>query len=62
MQRRKFSGEFKIEAVRLVRDRGVSVAQACTPPAAKTAALSPIFTLQANFPRPLASSRGTFGP
>ena len=28
MQRRKFSGEFKIEAVRLVRDGGVSVAQA----------------------------------
>jgi len=28
MQRRKFSREFKVEAVRLVRDRGVSVAQA----------------------------------
>ena len=28
MQRRKFSGEFKIEAVKLVRERGVSVAQA----------------------------------
>ena len=28
MQRRKFSREFKLEAVRLVRDRGVSVAQA----------------------------------
>ena len=28
MQRRKFNREFKIEAVRLVRDRGVSVAQA----------------------------------
>ena len=28
MQRRKFSGEFKIEAVRLVRDGGASVAQA----------------------------------
>lgn len=28
MQRRKFSGEFKLEAVRLVRERGVSVAQA----------------------------------
>ncbi|MET4122053.1 hypothetical protein ABIB85_008524 [Bradyrhizobium sp. JR1.5] len=28
MQRRKFSREFKIEAVKLVRDRGVSVAQA----------------------------------
>jgi transposase len=28
MQRRKFSREFKFEAVRLVRDRGVSVAQA----------------------------------
>ena len=28
MQRRKQSREFKIEAVRLVRDRGVSVAQA----------------------------------
>ena len=28
MQRRKFSREFKIEAVRLVRERGVSVAQA----------------------------------
>ena len=27
MQRRKFSREFKIEAVRLVRERGVSVAQ-----------------------------------
>ena len=26
--RRKFSREFKIEAVRLVRERGVSVAQA----------------------------------
>ena len=28
MQRRKFGREFKIEAVRLVRERGVSVAQA----------------------------------
>jgi hypothetical protein len=27
MQRRKFSREFKVEAVRLVRDRGVSAAQ-----------------------------------
>lgn len=27
--RRKFSREFKLEAVRLVRERGVSVAQAC---------------------------------
>jgi transposase len=28
MQRRKFSREFKVEAVKLFRDRGVSVAQA----------------------------------
>lgn len=28
MQRRKFSREFKLEAVSLVRDRGVAVAQA----------------------------------
>jgi transposase len=28
MQRRKFSREFKIEAVKLVKERGVSVAQA----------------------------------
>jgi transposase len=28
MQRRRFGREFKIEAVRLIRDRGVSVAQA----------------------------------
>jgi transposase len=28
MQRRKFTREFKIEAVRLIRERGVSVAQA----------------------------------
>lgn len=28
MQRRRFSREFKMEAVRLVRERGVSVAQA----------------------------------
>src|SRR3954466_6021677 len=28
MQRRKFSREFKIEAVKLVRERGVSAAQA----------------------------------
>ena len=28
MQRRKFSREFKLEAVKLVRDRGVPVAQA----------------------------------
>lgn len=28
MERRKFSREFKIEAVRLIRERGVSVAQA----------------------------------
>lgn len=27
-QRRTFSGEFKLEAVRLVRERGVTVAQA----------------------------------
>lgn len=29
MVRRQYTREFKIEAVRLVRDRGVSVAQAC---------------------------------
>lgn len=28
MQRRRFSREFKVEAVKLVRDRGVSAAQA----------------------------------
>lgn len=28
MQRRKFSREFKLEAVKLVRERGVAVAQA----------------------------------
>ena len=28
MQRRKFSREYKLEAVKLVRDRGVGVAQA----------------------------------
>ena len=28
MQRRKFSREFKLEAVRLIRERGVTVAQA----------------------------------
>jgi len=28
MQRRKFSREFKLEAVRLIKDRGVGVAQA----------------------------------
>jgi transposase len=28
MQRRKFSREFKLEAVKLIRERGVSVAQA----------------------------------
>ena len=28
MRRRKFSREFKVEAVKLVKDRGVSVAQA----------------------------------
>ena len=28
MKRRKFSREFKVEAVRLVRERGVSAAQA----------------------------------
>ena len=28
MQRRKFSREFKLEAVKLVRDRGVTAAQA----------------------------------
>jgi transposase len=29
--RRKFTGEFKVEAVKLVRDRGVSIAQAAHP-------------------------------
>jgi transposase len=28
MQRRKFTREFKVEAVRLIKDRGVAVAQA----------------------------------
>ncbi len=28
MQRRKFSREYKLEAVKLIRERGVSVAQA----------------------------------
>jgi transposase len=28
MERRKFTWEFKVEAVRLIRDRGVSYAQA----------------------------------
>lgn len=31
MQRRKFSREYKLEAVRLVRERGVGVAQAARP-------------------------------
>ena len=30
MQRRKFSREFKLEAVKLVRERGVSVSQAAS--------------------------------
>ena len=30
MGRRSFSREFKVEAVRLIKDRGVSVAQAST--------------------------------
>jgi transposase len=30
MQRRKFTREFKVEAVRLIRERGVSFAQAST--------------------------------
>ena len=30
MQRRKFSREFKLEAVRLVKDRGVAAAQAAS--------------------------------
>jgi transposase len=29
MERRKFTREFKLEAVRLIKDRGVSYAQAC---------------------------------
>jgi transposase len=29
MERRRFTREFKLEAVRLIRDRGVSYAQAC---------------------------------
>ena len=28
MQRRKFSREFKLEAVRMIRERGVTIAQA----------------------------------
>jgi transposase len=32
MQRRKFSREFKLEAVSLVKDRGVAVAQAARDP------------------------------
>jgi len=43
MQRRKFSREFKIEAVRLVRERGVSgdafVADPCRRPGEQTADL-----------------------
>jgi transposase-like protein len=30
MERRKFTREFKLEAVRLIKDRGVSIAQAST--------------------------------
>jgi transposase-like protein len=29
MERRKFTREFKLEAVRLIKDRGVSYVQAC---------------------------------
>jgi transposase len=32
MRRRRFSREFKVEAVKLVKDRGVSVAQAARDP------------------------------
>ena len=32
MQRRKFSREVKLEAVKLVTERGVSVARACRDP------------------------------
>jgi transposase len=32
MERQKFTCEFKLEAVRLIKDRGVSVAQASRDP------------------------------
>jgi transposase-like protein len=37
MQRRKFSREYKLEAVKLVNERGVAVAQAARDLDAKTA-------------------------
>jgi len=48
MQRRKFSREFKLEAVRLVEDRGVAVAQA--PVSALSRRAGPIVGIR-HFPR-----------
>jgi hypothetical protein len=41
MERRKFTREFKLEAVRLIRERGVSYIQAFTQPKRELAVLLP---------------------
>jgi hypothetical protein len=47
MERRRFTREFKLEAVRLIRDRGVSYAQAseCRPIAARGHAMREVHAI-----------------
>ena len=74
MERRRFTREFKIEAVRLIRDRGVSYAQASedlkvhpTPlrswvkalAADPEQALASLFWLQGRYPADSAASDGS---
>lgn len=43
-ERRKFSREFKLEAVRLAKDRGVSVAKAAARPGCSRERVAPVQT------------------
>lgn len=52
MQRRKFSREFKIEAVKLVRERRVSVAQAGRDLDDRCGAARVLYQLNADFAGP----------
>jgi transposase len=42
MERRKFAREFKLEAVRLIKDRGVSFAQASKDPECPRVAIAQV--------------------
>jgi transposase len=62
MQRRKFAREYKLEAVKLIRDRGVSVAQASRDPGVVESVLRRWLREEATDPRQAFPGNGHVKP